>query len=72
MTDSYLENQNISNNIISNKQNNKLHDKKPSLNKDELEIYSSCDEDKNETIDNQINDESLFSNINEEITKKKI
>ena len=70
MTDSFLENQNISNNIISNKQKNKLHDKKPSLNKDELENYSSCDEDKNETIDNRINDESLFTNVNEEITKK--
>ena len=70
MKDSYLENQNISNNIISNKQNNKLHEKTPSLNKDEIENYSSCDEDKNETIDNRINDESLFSNGNEEITKK--
>ena len=70
MKDSYLENQNISNNIISNKQNNKLHVKRPSLNKDELENYSSCDEDKNETIDNRINDESLLSNSNEEITKK--
>ena len=70
MTDSYLVNQNISNNIISNKQNNKLHDRKPFPKKDELENYSSCDEDINETIDNRINDESLFSNFNEEIAKK--
>ena len=70
MADSYLKNQNISNNIISNNQNNKLHDKETSLNKDELESYTSYDGDKNETIDNRINDDSLSSNDNEKINKK--
>ena len=70
MADSYLKNQNISNNIISNNINNKLHDKEPSLYKDELESYTSYDGDKNETIDNRINDDSLSSNDNEKINKK--
>ena len=69
MKDSYLNNQNISNNIIINKPNFKFHAKQPSMNRDSLESYTSCDGDKYETIDNRIND-SLSSNDFEEMQKQ--
>lgn len=69
MKDSYLNNQNISNNIIINKPNFKFHVKQPSMNRDSLESYTSCDGDKFETIDNRIND-SLSSNDFEELHKQ--
>ena len=69
MKDSYLNNQNISNNIIINKPNFKFHAKQLSMNRDSLESYTSCDGDKYETIDNRIND-SLSSNDFEDIQKQ--
>ena len=69
MKDSYLNNQNISNNIIINKPNFKFHVKQSSMNRDSLESYTSCDGDKYETIDNRIND-SLSSNDFEEMQKQ--
>ncbi len=69
MKDSYLNNQNISNNIIINKPNFKFHVKQSSMNRDSLESYTSCDGDKYETIDNRIND-SLSSNDFEEMRKQ--
>jgi hypothetical protein len=69
MKDSYLSNQNISNNIIINKPNFKFHVKQSSMNRDSLESYTSCDGDKYETIDNRIND-SLSSNDFEEMPKQ--
>ena len=64
-----MNNQNISNNIIINKQNFKFHVKQSSMNRDSLESYTSCDGDKYETIDNRIND-SLSSNDFEDIQKQ--
>ena len=65
MTSSYLNNQNISNNIISRKKNYKYKEKHNFFNKDINDSYSSCDNDINETIDNRINDSFSFSGIEE-------
>ena len=65
MNDTYLKNQNISNNIILNKANIISRKKSPLLNKDKNDSYSSSDEDKNETIDNKINDSSFFLGMEE-------
>ena len=58
MIDSYLQNQNISNNIILNNPNYNPKYKNQINKKDMNESYSSSDEDKNETIDNKFNDSS--------------
>ena len=65
MASSYLNNQNISNNIISRKKNYKYKEKHNFFNKDINDSYSSCDNDINETIDNRINDSFSFSGIEE-------
>ena len=60
MTDTYLTNQNISNNIIINKQKQKKplehKEKKPIFIRASFESYTSYDGENNETIDNRIND----------------
>ena len=65
MTDTYLQNQNISNNIIFNKPKDNIHGKKSLKNKDNNESYSSSNEERNETIDNKINDSSTLLDIEE-------
>ena len=63
MTDSYLQNQNLSNNIILNNPNYNPKFKNPIKKKDLNESYTSSDEDKNETIDNKFNDSSSSLDI---------
>ena len=63
MTDSYLQNQNISNNILLNNQNYNPKYKNQNIKKNMNESYSSSDEDKNETIDNKFNDSSSSLDI---------
>ena len=58
MTDSYLQNRNISNNIILNNPNYNPKYQNQIIKKDMNESYTSSDEDKNETIDNKFNDSS--------------
>lgn len=58
MTDSYLQNQNISNNILLNNPNYNQKFQNQINKKDMNENYSSSDEDKNETIDIKFNDSS--------------
>ena len=65
MTDTYLQNQNISNNIILNRPKDNYKGKKLIKNKDNNESHSSSNEDKNETIDNKINDSSTSLDIEE-------
>ena len=60
MTDSYLNDQNISNNIQINAQKKKLRPMNSNHKRDSIESYSSSAGDINETIDNRIND-SCFS-----------
>ena len=57
MKDTYLSNQNVSNNIIiTSQRQNSLNKKKKLLSSEKSISYSSSVDDKNETIDNQIND----------------
>ena len=65
MTDTYLHNQNISNNIIISKPNYNYKIKKPINERYSNKSLSSSDEEKNETIDNQINDSSTSLDIEE-------
>ena len=69
MSDTYLNNQNISNNIIINNPNCIHKEKKSLINRASFESYTSYDGDNNETIDNRINDS--FSSAAQEETAQK-
>ena len=69
MNDTYLNNQNISNNIILNNPKYSFKGKKSLLNRGSIESYTSYDGDNNETIDNRIND-SFSSLALEEVTQR--
>ena len=56
MIDTYLNDQNISNNIIIKKPNESNKQKRIFISSEKSMSYSSSVDDKNETIDNQIND----------------
>ena len=65
MSDSYLQNQNISDNIIVNKSNVNSKFKKTIKKNYSPESLGSSDEEKYETIDNQVNDSSTSLDIEE-------
>ena len=65
MTDTYLQNQNISNNIIINKSNDHSKFKKSFKKRYSPESLNSSDEEKYETIDNQVNDSTTSLDIEE-------
>ena len=65
MTDTYLQNQNISNNIIINKSNDMPKFKKSFKKRYPPQSLNSSDEEKYETIDNQVNDSSTSLDIEE-------
>ena len=65
MNDTYIQNQNISNNIIFKNPNNNSKVKITIKKKENIDIYTSSDEDKNETIDNKVNDSSTSLDIEE-------
>ena len=69
MTDTYLQNQNISNNIIINKPKDNSKFNKSFKKRYSKEILSSSDEENYETIDNQINDFSTSLDV-EEVLKQ--
>ena len=71
MKETYLENQNISNNIVFDKSNNVYKENQQNIEKDNNESDNSYDSDKNETIDNRIND-SYFSDIKKEIQLQEV
>ena len=56
MIGSYLNDQNVSNNIIIKKSDEKNNQKRIIISSEKSMSYSSSVDDKNETIDNQIND----------------
>jgi hypothetical protein len=65
MRDNFLNNQNISNNIIVKKPSNNHSKTNKFISNNNIDNYSSSDEDKNETIDNKNNDSSFSLGIEE-------